>query len=244
MTASALPQNEEIAELLRDEILQGQYRAGERLPSERDLAARFEVSRGGIREALKRLEQLGISRVQPGGARVVPLKESTLDVLGPLLDLNKIPDPPLVDQTLEVLGALMALAARQAVERADELQIQKAIAIVRRMANESMSPLERIATIRELLLHFVSVSDNLVIRLIVNGLKTQSLSRLHALELHPTLDPHAITKIQSRLLNGLSKSDGDGIAQAIQDLLRLMRQSVLRSLTDLGQSETERGADR
>jgi len=244
MNASALPRNEEIAELLRDEILQGQYRAGERLPSERDLAARFEVSRGGIREALKRLEQLGISHVQPGGARVVPLEEATLDVLGPLLDLKKIPDPPLVDQTLEVLGALMALAARQAVERATGPQIQRAITIVGRMANESTSPLERIGIIRELLLHFVFVSDNLVIRLIVNGLKTQSLSRLRALELHPRLDPDAITSIQSCLLKGLSGRDGDRIAQAIQDLLSLMRQNVMKSLTDLRQSEIERGDDR
>jgi GntR family transcriptional repressor for pyruvate dehydrogenase complex len=244
MSASAPPRNEEIAELLRDEILRGQYRAGERLPSERDLALRFEVSRGGIREALKRLEQLGISHAQPGGARVVPLEEATLDVLGPLLDLDKIPDPPLVDETLEVLGALMALAARQAVERADELQMQTAVAIVSRMANESMSPLELIATIRELLLHFVFVSDNLVIRLIVNGLKTQFLSRLHALKLHPTPDPRAITTIQSRLLDGLYKNDGDAIAKATQDLLGLMRQSVMRSLTDLAQPDIQRKANR
>ena len=117
MTEDTLPHNEEIAGVLRDEILRGQYRPGERLPSERDLAARFEVSRGGIREALKRLEQLGITKVQPGGARVVPLEEATLDVLGPLLDLKQLPDPDLVDQTLEVMSALMVLAARQAVER-------------------------------------------------------------------------------------------------------------------------------
>ena len=51
---------EDIFGVLRSEILIGQYRSGERLPSERDLAARFESNRGLIREAIKKLEQLGI----------------------------------------------------------------------------------------------------------------------------------------------------------------------------------------
>ena len=64
---------EEIIAVLRSEILRGQYRPGERLPSERDLAARFESNRGVIREAIKKLEQLGIVAVAPGGVRVLSL---------------------------------------------------------------------------------------------------------------------------------------------------------------------------
>ena len=37
---------EEIAFILRDEILIGQYRAGERLPSERDLVSPFQLQSG------------------------------------------------------------------------------------------------------------------------------------------------------------------------------------------------------
>ena len=72
--------------MLRDEILRGQYRPTERLPSERDLVIRFETSRGTIREAFKNLEQLGVIAIQPGGARVVPIEDCTLAILGPLLD--------------------------------------------------------------------------------------------------------------------------------------------------------------
>ena len=42
----------EIADILRTEILRQQYRSGERMPSERDLAASFDTSRGAVREAL------------------------------------------------------------------------------------------------------------------------------------------------------------------------------------------------
>ena len=237
-----MPHNEEIAGVLRDEILRGQYRPGERLPSERDLAARFEVSRGGIREALKRLEQLGITKVQPGGARrVVPLEEATLDVLGPLLDLKQLPDPDLVDQTLEVMSALMVLAARQAVERADEGQMQKALTMVRRMEDESTPQLERIAAVRELMLHFVEASNNLVIRLVVNGLKTQFLGRLQALELRPAPNRAALTSVYRHLKRGLAERNGATTAEAIDQLNRLMRESLVRLMNEVASSAIVEG---
>src|SRR6056300_1430824 len=88
----------EIAGQLRKEIVGGRYQAGDRMASERDLAARFSVSRGAIREALSQLEQQGIIEIQPGGARVNPLEEASLAVLGPLLTLEEVPAPELVDQ--------------------------------------------------------------------------------------------------------------------------------------------------
>jgi DNA-binding FadR family transcriptional regulator len=44
--------SQEIADTLRDEVLRQRYRSGDRFPSERDLAARFDASRGAVREAL------------------------------------------------------------------------------------------------------------------------------------------------------------------------------------------------
>ena len=108
----SISRTEEVTLILQDEILRGQYRPGERLPSERDVATRFETSRGTVREAFKRLDQLGIASVQPGGARVVAVEECTLDVLGPLLDLNRLPDPVLVEEVMELLGLLAGFAAQ------------------------------------------------------------------------------------------------------------------------------------
>ncbi len=78
---------EEITGILREEILRGQYRAGERLPAERDLAARFEANRGAVREAIKKLEQLGIVDVKPGCVRIVADEDATLEVLVHIMDL-------------------------------------------------------------------------------------------------------------------------------------------------------------
>ena len=88
--------HEEISEQLIEEILAGRYQPQDRLPSERDLAARFSANRGAVREAMKRLEQLGLASVQPGGARVQSLKEASLDVVAHLLQRGELLEASLV----------------------------------------------------------------------------------------------------------------------------------------------------
>jgi GntR family transcriptional regulator, transcriptional repressor for pyruvate dehydrogenase complex len=53
---------------LRDAVLSGAYAPDAALPSERELAATFEVNRHAVREALRRLQQLGLVKVSQGGA--------------------------------------------------------------------------------------------------------------------------------------------------------------------------------
>lgn len=56
--------SEEIAEILRDNIISGVYKPRERL-TEEDLSDRFFVSRTPIREALKQLESAGLVKIIP-----------------------------------------------------------------------------------------------------------------------------------------------------------------------------------
>jgi GntR family transcriptional repressor for pyruvate dehydrogenase complex len=62
--------------VLIGDITRGEYRPGERLPRETDLAEQFEVSRGVARECLRGLEERGLVRVKHGrGAIVTPPEE-------------------------------------------------------------------------------------------------------------------------------------------------------------------------
>ena len=77
--------HEDVAEQLRDAILDGRFGAGMKLPPERDLAGEFGVNRTSIREAIKVLEGLGLVSVRQGdGATVRPLVEASLETLGPM----------------------------------------------------------------------------------------------------------------------------------------------------------------
>src|SRR5690606_36954737 len=70
-----------VADALRDEIIRGVYPIGSQLPTEEDMAARFDVSRATVREALRKLreERLVFSR-QGSGTTVARLAAAHEDV--------------------------------------------------------------------------------------------------------------------------------------------------------------------
>lgn len=222
--------SEGIAAILRDEILRGQYRAGERLPSERDLTIRFATSRGAVREALKKLEQLGIASIQRGGARVVPVEHCTLDVLGPLLDLNDIPDAKLVDEVLHVLGVLMDTAARAALDKATDDDLVYADTIIAEMLSYDRSDVRMHDAIRRLGVFFVDVADHLVLRLIVNGLRTTFMARLRDRGIRLELANERHTQMVVKLRAALAARDAAGIGTALRSLNRIFRDSARDAL--------------
>jgi GntR family transcriptional repressor for pyruvate dehydrogenase complex len=57
---------EEITEQVKDAILEGHLKPGERLPSERDLCEMFGVGRPTVREALRVLDNMGLIEIGPG----------------------------------------------------------------------------------------------------------------------------------------------------------------------------------
>jgi DNA-binding FadR family transcriptional regulator len=66
---------EEAVEQIADAIRLGDYRAGDRLPSERVLAAQMEISRPTLREAIKILADAGVIEVRRTGAGMVVRSE-------------------------------------------------------------------------------------------------------------------------------------------------------------------------
>ncbi|MCD8514136.1 MAG: GntR family transcriptional regulator, partial [Nitrincola sp.] len=56
---------------IEEMILEGTFNPGQRLPPERELAARFEVSRPSLREALQKLIARGLLTSRQGGGTYV-----------------------------------------------------------------------------------------------------------------------------------------------------------------------------
>lgn len=66
---------EQVRELIHDEIRSGQFRAGDRLPTEQDYAKRFGISLNPVRAALQQLVQAGvIERINGRGTFVLETK--------------------------------------------------------------------------------------------------------------------------------------------------------------------------
>lgn len=62
---------EQVAEHIENLILSGELHSGDRLPTERELAEQFHVSRTAVREAMKLLEQKGLVDMRPGRGTLV-----------------------------------------------------------------------------------------------------------------------------------------------------------------------------
>ncbi len=196
---SRVTRTDDITCTVRDEVLRGQYRAGERLPSERELAARFETTRGVARIALKRLEQMGVVEVQPGGARVKPIGESSLEVVGHLIQLESPPDPVLVDQALEVVGALVAANMRMAIERGQPEHLSRVEKLIEQMEQPGLEAESAHGLLHDFAHVFMDATDNLVMRIVRRELRTEGFARLQ----ESARDIEVPEEARSELLVGL-----------------------------------------
>ena len=218
-----------IARAIREDILGGRYRPGERLPSERDLADRFGAHRGSAREALKILAQQRLIEIRPGGSRVIPLQRASLDVLGHMLQRSEGPDPALMAQLLDVHELLLAGAARLAVERATEAELARAVELLDAMGAERTRDAEYLRHMTALVELIADASRNLVLRMVGNGLLGILATVVPVLrKLRPpraTLAP-AVGAVR----RALRKRDPAAAEQAIRALLRIQREYVLKRL--------------
>lgn len=112
-------------------ILEGVLRAGDRLPGERDLAQRFEVSRPILRDALKALEARGLLVTRHGGGTHVA------DLIGevfsrPVMDLFATHRKAAADY-LEYRREIEGIAADYAARRATPDDIALLDSIMTRM---------------------------------------------------------------------------------------------------------------
>ncbi len=107
--------SEEVTERIKRAILLGEFKAGDRLPSERDLAKQFQVSRVAIREALRKLEHSGFIVTRQGATGGTFVTDLNFEYLAnAFLDLflsDKIGIPELYQVRLFLEPEIARLAA-------------------------------------------------------------------------------------------------------------------------------------
>lgn len=104
-------------------IADGTYKSGDRLPSEGELCAKCQVSRGTVREAMKVLSAVGIVDVKQGDGTYISKDVSSNLVLNPLLlAFQKSSWTP--RQLAEFRGAIEHSVAELIVHNATDREIQ------------------------------------------------------------------------------------------------------------------------
>ncbi len=121
----------EVAERLMAAFTDGRVAPGERLPSERSLAASLGVGRSAIREALAALEILGIVIVRPGSGTY--LRGGASELLPRTLSWGLMLGEPRTRELVELRGGLEIQAAELAAERIDDAALERLAEYVERM---------------------------------------------------------------------------------------------------------------
>lgn len=124
----------QIAERLQDDIMQGRLGAAQRLPSEADLAERFQVSQPTVREAMKILAAKKLIRSKRGPKGGVFVNPPSLDIAAQtlhettnwLVSLGAVGLSDVVE-TRRSLGRLCIEAACEHADREDHKRIEAAL---------------------------------------------------------------------------------------------------------------------
>ncbi len=122
---------QDLARSLMEELAQGRYPVGTRLPAERDLASRYDVSRPTVREAVIALEVQGLVEVRLGSGAYVKRLPGEEDRPGFNVTAFELTEARLLFE-----GEAAALAATQ-VNDADVAEIEL---LVQRIAEENQDP--------------------------------------------------------------------------------------------------------
>ena len=129
---------ERVATALRRAIVEGRLQPGDALPSERELADKYDVNRSSVREAVRRLEAWGLVKVRHGGATRVSdfFLSAGLDLVPYLVEVGAKVDPAILRDLHEIRSMLLGWCAEQAAIRADPASVSRLEELARRLAEE------------------------------------------------------------------------------------------------------------
>lgn len=122
---------DQIFNQLRDQLIDGRWTAGEKLPSENELAEMFNVSRITIRQALQKLKALGLIETHSGAGSYVKNVDvsDAFNELRPILYIGNVT----TDNILEFRQMIDTECIRIATVRAKEPDLRKLDRIYDRM---------------------------------------------------------------------------------------------------------------
>lgn len=225
-----MTKHEEIADILMEEILSSRFRPGERLPSERDLAARFDANRGAVREAMKTVAQLGLATIQPGGARVEPIEHASLDVIGYMLRRTPNPEPSLVIDILEAVNALVLVATDRVIRQATEEEIRTIRDLLRPLIHEDLDERAHTLARMEFFRVLMVTSRQIVCQLVAKALFEQLIPSMADVREPASFDRAPFIELMQDLDDALLQRDRDAARIAITALESLNRAVVFAAL--------------
>ena len=221
----------QVLERIENLLKSGVLKAGEKIPSERDLCEQLGVTRGYVRKALQRLEYYGILKTLPQRGTVVERigGKTLVGIINAIIQVDEDED---IVSIMDTRAVLEQYAARLAAERSDAeciLELQKAHDAFHKAAQAGQRTLDE-----DHLFHLAiaqACGNNVTLSLIsIMTPKIIAMNRdfkerdvRHFMETHAEHD---------RIVKAIVGRDPEGAERAMGDHMRL---SKLRRLEETGQ---------
>lgn len=227
-----------IVEQIRAQMAQGQLRPGDRLPSERELAETFRISRNTVREAVRSLESAGLLELRKGasGGAFVTDQGGTaiVSAFGDLFALGAF-RPEHLSEARAIVGTS---AARLACERASDEQLAGLQACVDRAVEAGRA--DDVETRSEANFEFhhllAEASGNPILVVLTEAIS--QINRRFAEQAGPPPN-RVILPSRRRLMERLLARDAEGAMAEIALQIRSVERFYARQLGDRRSATTE-----
>jgi GntR family transcriptional repressor for pyruvate dehydrogenase complex len=205
---------------LLEAVVAGRYAPGEKLPRQRELAAGLGVTLQPLREALKRLEQMGLVEARHGDATRARdwRAHGSLDILAHL-------GPAVLADILEARSLMLREMAGLAAERTDEPRARAILALAERFAQ---APDARAAAELDFAF-FTEVAEaaaNVVFLLILNAIRDVYFEHLD--ELPVAADVAGLAPGYAAIADAIAAGDALAARDAAYTLAETQRRAVTR----------------
>lgn len=218
--------HEEVVTQIHDLIREGRLKAGDQLPSERELSETFQVSRTSVREALRALETKGliISRTGMGNFVADLPIESLIAPLAKLLIEEKTALADIFELRKLIEPHIAALAA----ERATKVDIERMKGILEKQGHAVSRGETGVDADAELHFAIGQATQNQALEKLVSGLmEILSHSREESLQ---TLDRRkASIESHRKILAAIEQHDGTKAQEAMFHHIEQVEENVLSS---------------
>jgi len=207
---------EEIVEQLRSLILQGTYTPGDKLPPERKLAEQLGVNRASLREAIKKLEHMGLVKTRQGdGTRVLDwMQTAGLELVRHLVERGS---PDILHDVLEFRTIYGREVARLSAQRASPQDLARLDALAEQ-ASKDVAPEELLRLDLEFYVALAEAARNQVFKLLINTIRG-AVSAYGKFFAQFQISPAEVRKHQKALLKALRDRDPDAAVRAAESYL-------------------------
>lgn len=199
--------SEKVFRALLDAVLGGRYAPGEKLPGQRALSRDLGVTLTSLREALKRLEQMGLVEVRHGDAmRVRPWRQAGgLDVLAHVLFRAGGLDRGVLDDILEARALMLRELAGLAAGRSLPAHGRRLAELATAFAETGDDPRAAAFVDFAFFTEVAAAADNVVFDLILNAIRDLYLGHLEAVPV--TARPAELAPVYAQLAEAIGAGD-------------------------------------